>query len=224
MYESEVNHMLESIDTLPPGIVQQFAEMRAEVQARTLLPWGEHCTECVWPTCYTTCELYSPRIDGNCRLFIDGMVRIDVDNSLSPYLLKLRFKRWGKLWTAGNLTMHDLQEAERKEKANVMIGAAARSTPLPRPLKTKVLAKVAYRRRRGAETASPSPEPPDCFLLEVYNPQPVPIDLTLTIRLRSQQTTLRAFHRAISVPSGFVRAQVPFADIRARWIWASRSR
>src|SRR5262245_14804109 len=99
MYESEVNCIFESVDTLPPTIVQRFAEMRSEVKARTLLPWGEHCTECVWPTCYTTCELYSPRIDGNCRLFIDGMVRIDVDHSLSPYLLKLRFKRWGKLWT-----------------------------------------------------------------------------------------------------------------------------
>jgi FkbH-like protein len=214
MYESEVNRMFESVDTLPTAIVQRFAEMCSEVQARTLLPWGEHCTECVWPTCYTTCALYSPRIDGNCRLFIDGMVRIDVDNSLSPYLLKLRFKRWGKLWTMGNLALHDLQEAERKERTNVMLGAVARSTPLPRPLKTKVLAKVADRRRRRTETASPSPEAPDCFLLEVYNPQPAPIDLTLTIRLRSQHAALRAFHRVISVPSGFVRVQVPCTDIQ----------
>jgi FkbH-like protein len=212
VYESEVNSRLESAETLPTAVVQRFAELRAEVVARTLLPWGEHCTECVWPTCYTTCELYSPRIDGNCRLFVDGMVRIDLDGGLSPYLLKLHFKRWGKLWTVGTLAMHDLQEAARRERGNITVGAAARATPLPRPLKTKLLAKVAYRRRVGAEAAPPSPEPPDCFLLEAYNPG-APVELTLSVRPRGPRPG-PAFQRVISLASGFVRARVPFADIR----------
>jgi FkbH-like protein len=213
MYEAEVNRIVESVATLPPAVVGRFAEMLSEVMARTLLPWGEHCTECAWPTCYTTCELYSPREDDNCRLFVDGMVRLDLENSVSPYLLKLRFKRWGKLWTVGNLSMHELREAERREKANMMIGAVARSTPLPRPIKTKLLGKVAYRRRRATETAPASPEAPDCFLLEVYNPNPAPIDLTLTVHPRGQQSE-PAFHRLIPIAAGFVRAQVPFDDIR----------
>jgi FkbH-like protein len=146
-------------------------------------------------------------------LFIDGMVRIDVAGALSPYLLKLRFKRWGKLWAVGNLALRELEEAWRREKANILVGAVARSTPLPRPLKTKMLAKIAYRRRRKAETATASSELPDCFLLEVYNPNTSSIDLTLTVRLRGQQAG-RAFHRVISVAPGFVRAEVPFSDIR----------
>src|SRR5262249_24388921 len=92
MYETEVSGSLESIDTLPLHIRARFAEFRDQIVARTILPWGEHCTECVWPTCYTTGELYSPRADGNCRQFVDGMVRIDHKGGLSPYLLKLRFK------------------------------------------------------------------------------------------------------------------------------------
>jgi FkbH-like protein len=220
MYESEVNRVLEPAATLPPAIRERFAELRAQVTARTLLPWGEHCTECAWPTCYTTCELYTPRADGNCRLFVDGMVRVDVPDALSPYLLKLRFKRWGKLWTVGSLAMHDPQEAARREKANMMIGAVARSAPLPRPLKTKVLAKVAYRRRVDTETATPSPEPPDCFLLEIYNPNAAPIDMTLTIRPRGTQPA-RAFQRVVPATPGFVRAEVPFGEI-ARQVDLSR--
>jgi hypothetical protein len=133
--------------------VTRFSEFRAEIGSRTILPWGEHCTECAWPTCYTTCELYSPRIDGNCRLFVDGMVRVDLDDSASQYLLKLRFKRWGKLWTVGNLAMHELCEAEHKERRNMLIGGLARSIPLPRPLKSRAMGKVAYLRRRAAETS-----------------------------------------------------------------------
>ena len=34
------------------------------VSMRTVLPWGEHCTECAWPTCYTTCDLYEARPGG----------------------------------------------------------------------------------------------------------------------------------------------------------------
>ena len=213
MYEAEVNSGFESIDTLPAAVVKRFSELRSEVKARTILPWGEHCTECASPTCYTTCDLYSPRMDGNCRLFVDGMVRIDIEDGVRPYLLKLRFKQWGKLWTVGNLAMYAPGEAQRKEKMNMTVGAVARSMPLPRPLKSRFLAKVAYRRRRVTELAPASAETPDCFLLECYNPNPRSIDLTFTIRLR-QQESARAFHKAIRVPSGFVRERVAVAEIR----------
>lgn len=211
MYEAEVNNRLESIDTLPSTVVKQFEELRSQVKSRTILPWGEHCTECSWPTCYTTCELYDPRMDGNCRLFIDGMVRIDVDDALRPYLLKLRFKRWGKLWTVGNLAMYSPTEVGQKEKLNMIIGALARSVPLPRQLQSRVIGKVAYRRRCASEMASPSGEP-DCFMLECYNPNSRVIDLTLTLRPR-QRESVGVFQRVIHVPSGFVREKVALRDI-----------
>src|SRR5258708_35528014 len=111
MYEAEVHNSIESVETLPADIRQRFAEYRHRIAARTALPWGEHCTECVWPTCYTTCELYAARTDGACRLFVDGMVRIDHQEGLSPYLLKISFKQWGKLWTVGNLHLQPVANA-----------------------------------------------------------------------------------------------------------------
>src|SRR5580698_5325465 len=120
MYEAEVNNLVESIETLPPGVRERFAELRDRIVARTVLNWGEHCTECAWPVCYTTCELYSPRRDGACRQFVDGMVRIDHKEGLSPYLIKLRFKQWAKLWTVGNLRLRPLAKAEQQELFNIV--------------------------------------------------------------------------------------------------------
>lgn len=213
MYEPEVNNLLESVDSVPSAIVEQFKGLKPLVNARTVLPWGEHCTECAWPTCYTTCELYDPRSDRNCRLFVDGMVRIDIDDDLRPYLLKIRFKRWGKLWTVGNLAGYSPEASLKKERSHIMVGALARAVPLPLQLKSRVLGKVSYLRRCEAENATHSQSDPDCFLLECYNPNQEAINLTLAIRTRHGES-LRAFQRVIPVPCGFVREKINLRDIR----------
>jgi FkbH-like protein len=212
MYETEVNHGVESIDALPAAIVGRFAEMGAQLCLRTTLPWGEHCTECNFPICYTSCELYSPRTDGACRLFINGAVRIDCRDAVNSYLLKIQFKQWGKLWTVGNLALSSCGEALRKERANLRVGAIARGVPLPSPIRRRVLSKVNYLRRRSAEEATASAESPDCFLLECYNPNPRTIALTLSVRLR-QDKSVRPFQTVVHVPEGFTRAQVAFSEI-----------
>lgn len=211
MYEAEVNDAKEAIDTLPSEVRARFAEYRSHVIARTVLPWGEHCTECVWPTCYKTCELYSPRVDGACRQFVDGMVRIDHADGLSPYLLKLRFKNWAKLWTVGNLRLHSMTGAAALERLNIMTGAMARNVPAPAGFKPRILTKLNYLRRRAAESASASDLAPDCFMVECYNPNPRTIDLSLTVR--SVGNSARAFQSRIQTPHGYTRARVPMAEI-----------
>jgi FkbH-like protein len=215
MYESEVNRSFEPLGTLPSDVRKQFAESKEQIQARTILPWGEHCTECNWPACYTTCELYSARQDGACRLFVAGMVRINHKGAPSGYLLKIQFKRWGKLWTVGTLKLLPMAEAANKERRNIFIGGLARSIPLWSSIKARVLRKVSYLRRRSAEKALPSADVPDYFLFECYNPNDRTIAVTFTIRLRGANTP-RYYQRMISVPPGFVRDRMPFADIAKR--------
>jgi len=212
MYEAEVNNSIESIETLPLDIRKRFAEFRDRIAARTILPWGEHCTECVWPTCYTTCELYSPRQDGACRQFVDGMVRIDHKEGLSPYLLKIRFKQWAKLWTVGNLHLRPLSKAAKQEWFNIAVGALGRTVPLPTSIKPRVLQKISYLRRRSAENGQVTGEFPDCFLLECFNPNTRTIALTFTVRLRAQKEA-RPFQTMISISPGYTRAKVAFSDI-----------
>ena len=57
MYETEANTKKESAEQIPAEIVAQFGQLKETVLERTVLPWSEHCTECVWPTCYATCDL-----------------------------------------------------------------------------------------------------------------------------------------------------------------------
>src|SRR5260370_41019803 len=54
MYETEVNHKVETSSQIPGDVISALAESKDKILARTVLPWSEHCTECVWPTCYTT--------------------------------------------------------------------------------------------------------------------------------------------------------------------------
>lgn len=213
MYEAEVNKSFELIDTLPPEIRTGFAECRNDIISRTTLPWGEHCTECVWPTCYTTCELFSPRPDGACRQFVDGMVRIDHKEGLSPYLLKLQFKSWAKLWTVGNLALLPLSKANAREKLNIAVGAVSRNMPLPVSIKRRLLTKVNYLRRRAAEEVQSSETIPDCFMLECYNPNERGVALTFSIRAIDYKTNGEVFQTMIPVPAGYTRARIPFFEI-----------
>src|SRR5579872_2237046 len=141
MYETEVNRKIEPLPTLPAETIGELAELKKNVLARTILPWSEHCTECVWPTCYSTCDLYSPREDGKCRRFIDGMVRVECAEALNSYLLKIRFKRWAKLWAPGNLRMYALDNARRIERSDYVIGSVLRNAPLPPSMKAFITGK-----------------------------------------------------------------------------------
>jgi FkbH-like protein len=212
MYETEVNNSIETIETLPPEIRERFAEFRDRIAARTVLPWGEHCTECAWPTCYTTCDLYSPRQDGACRQFTDGVVRIDHKAGVNPYLLKIRFKQWAKFWTVGNLNLRPLSAAVRHEQFNIAVGAIGRNMPVPDVIKTKILQKINYARRISGENAPASVEPPDYFMLECFNPNPRTIALTFTVRLRFQKD-VPPFQTMIEVSAGYSRAKIPFSDM-----------
>jgi len=212
MYEAVVNNLCEPIDTLPLELRKRFAEFRSRVSARTTLPWGEHCTECAWPTCYTTCQLYEPRQDGACRQFIGSVVRIDHKEGLNPYVLKIKFKQWAKLWTAGNLDLKSLSQAERKELINIAVGAIGRNVPLPGFARPWFLGKINYFRRMAVENTCGNGDVPDCFILECFNPNERSIALTFTVRPKDIRVA-RSFEESIIVPTGYTRARITFSEI-----------
>jgi len=211
MYESEVNRVRESLESLPAEIRQRFGELREQIESRSLLPWAEHCTECNWPVCYTTCELYTPRRDGACRLFVDGMVRIDHPTGTNPYVLKIRFKRWGKLWSSAALNLCPMHEAGSKERTNIVTGGIARALPLPGSIRERTLRKVAYWRRQEAEAQAAHPQMPDSFVIECFNPNERAISLTLTIRPAEGQTFAQPFQRLVPMERGFNRHEISAA-------------
>ena len=166
MYETEVN--CKRVEGQPAiGCITALAELKGTVLARTVLPWSEHCTECVWPTCYTTCDLYSARQDGRCRRFTDGMVRIDCDEALNSYILKIRFKRWGKLWTPGNIRLRSVEEASRLEQRDHCIGRHLCQLPGPVGESNSLLRKDIVSKREMAYQAGMDESLPTAFVSNV---------------------------------------------------------
>ena len=78
------------------------------------------------------------------------MVRIDFPESLNGYLLKIRFKRWGKLWSVGNTRLYSLSTADRVEKRDLRIASCINNVPI-NALKVKIGQKRASWKSRWAE-------------------------------------------------------------------------
>ena len=212
MYETEANSKVESLEQLPAEAVQEFRDFREKVIARTVLPWGEHCTECVWPTCYSTCDLYSPREDGRCRRFVEGMVRLDCPGAVNSYLLKIRFKRWGKLWSPGNVRLFALDEADHRERSDLRIASTLQHLPLPASLRTFATSKRYVWKKRVTNARKPSPAPPDLFVVECFNPGEQAINLSLTLRSANGASAI-PFQKLIPVAPGFHREEIPASEI-----------
>src|SRR3984957_13947918 len=212
MYETEVNHKVESGSQIPADVVSALAELKGKLVARSVLPWSEHCTECVWPTCYTTCDLYSPREDGKCRRFTEGMVRVDCPSAANSYLLKIKFKRWGKLWSPGTVRLHPAAEAERLERRDYRIGNVLYQLPVPSSVKNTVTGKRYSFKKRIANRPAEGSVLPTSFMLECYNPQPYEIRLSLTMRAVNEEDRI-PFQRLIRLTPGFHRIRVPMSDI-----------
>lgn len=212
MYETEANSATESLKQIPlPGIAA-FADLLGKVLTRTVLPWSEHCTECAWPTCYSTCDLYSPREDERCRRFIDGMVRIDCPESINGYLLKIRFKQWGKLWTPGSLNLRLIQKAAQIERRDYRVGTVLYHIPLPTPVKNMVIGKRYSLKKRLAVRAAKTSQSPTAFLLECYNPADHSISLSISIR-SLQKEQIIPFQKLIRLAPGFQLVRIPFEEI-----------
>jgi FkbH-like protein len=212
MYETEANRYKESSDQIPAEVIAQFGELKRAPIERTVLPWSEHCTECVWPTCYSTCDLYSAREDGKCRRFVDGMVRIDCPEALNSYVLKITFKRWGKLWTPGNLRLRSAEDALAIERRDYRIGTFLYQLPAPASVKGIVTGKRYGLKKRLAYRAITSELVPSSFLLECYNPGTRSVPLSLTIRSINEKAKI-PFQKLIELKPGFERIRVPYAEI-----------
>jgi FkbH-like protein len=214
MYETEANNLVEGPEQIPSRALKSFGSLAEQFEFRTVLPWSEHCTECVWPTCYSTCDLYSARQDGRCRRFVDGMVRVDLPSATNSYLLKIRFKRWGKLWTPGNVRLHTVEAAEKLEKRDESIGKLLQGAPLPGFVRSIATRKRYGLKKRAANSSASGPELPTCFVVECYNPEQRDIQLSLTMRSAGALANI-PFQKLITLTPGFHCVRVLMAEISA---------
>jgi FkbH-like protein len=212
MYETEANYTIDPGHEIPASVAAQFGELSGSIRGRTILPWGEHCTECAWPACYTSCDFYTPREDARCRRFAEGMVRVECPSAINTYLLKITFKRWAKLWAVGTTRLHSAPEALTQESADYRIGRLLHQIPLPKSMRAGVTQRRYRWKKWRATRGRWQGELPTEFICECYNPSAQSLDLSLTIRSANELVGF-AFQTLIHLKPGFNRAAIAVDDI-----------
>lgn len=219
MFEAELNSF-ETFSEVPEEVRKQFGEYQNQIISRSILPWGEHCTECMFPFCYKTCSLYTPRIDGCCRLFANGMTPLAIQSSCTPYILKIDFKKWGRLFAFGNTRMFDYAASQKIEKMDLFLSKLFQKMFLPQPVKMFIINRYMSLKNRYSRWNRKFNMRPDFFLFECYNPGSEAADLTLTIRpdfKKGAQAPKLAYQNLIKVNPGFCRELISVTDIEKRF-------
>jgi FkbH-like protein len=190
---------------------------------RALLLWGEHCTECAAPDCYTSCNLYSARPDTRCRRFEYGVYRNRNFRSAAGHGAEVVFRRWGKIEAHGNAALFPAS----------LVSAAERAAQLAAPLADGLGSLVrrvsgdgrwswlsfSLLERLNRRLARRSGRP-DAFVAEIYNPGDAPVTLLLSMAV--DRTRLanplapsqlpRPLLRTLTIPPGYFREDIPAAE------------
>ncbi len=195
---------------LPADVRAEFLQTREAVQYRSAIIWEEHCTECAFPSCYTSCALYTPREDYHCRRFVRGIEPVRDREHARLQLRRIQFKRWGKLEGWGPVAMKSRSVAETVQRFDRAASAALRP-PLPRRVIELATARLKTLRRRMAEKGS-APGDSDIFLVEAWNASssPQPFTLTFLTAGTSQPAIVRY---PVNFAPGYSRTAVPVEQI-----------
>ena len=201
-------------EKLPEQIISQFEETHNSVVKKSALHWSEHCTECAMPGCFSTCDLYSPRIDGKCQRFLKGIERIQINNEF--YLNKIHFKKWGVFATQGNHILYTVDNVQKQERGDHFLAKLIHMAWPPYVKKKLIKARYGYKKRKIKNSTNKAKEFPDGFLVEIYNPTNEQINVNLTIRNDDEEFRKTPFQYQIQINSGYNKDLIPFVEIDKR--------
>jgi FkbH-like protein len=220
MFEIEFADNVLDAKILPAEVREQFARPR-QITHIGRITWEEHCTECSWPHCYSTCDLYNPRSDKNCRRSLEGFCPLIGLPVYGAAVVRMQFKRWVSLHGRCGLSLGPVEKVEREQARLHALSLAARRWQslggvLGKPaLPSRV---VHHLKRRGQSKAllsdaAPGAEP-NCFVMEIYNPNKKPVSLSLDITPFGKKAETIHFKRLIQIESGFQRVAIPYCEIK----------
>ncbi len=189
---------------LPEGMADARATTYDLIQNRSMIVWGEHCSECAAPSCYRACSFYTPRPDGHCRRFTHGQETIDAGLPASTPLTRIAFRRWGKLEGCGPVRpLTKLEAAAEEQAARPALG-----------LGLTFLARREARQRSASHRAKgQGPHGPfDAFLIEGAALSARPISFTLTF-VPVDKANPALFQSQFSLNADWTRVSIPVTDI-----------
>jgi FkbH-like protein len=177
----------------------------ARIGARSLIVWGEHCSECAAPACYSACSFYTPRADGHCRRFVQGIEVVDGLATSGASATRIQFRQWGKLEGRGPVRAVGVADASDRNTA-----AAAPKVAFSLPFLAR---RAAWKQTQADRAHSSGPTANfDAFVVEGYAPQGKDIAFTLTI-VPDNKSTLALFQTQFVLSAKWSRHVVAFDAI-----------
>jgi FkbH-like protein len=192
---------------LPQDVAAGFAELPSLLSARSLIVWGEHCSECAYPACYAHCSFYTPRSDLHCRRFQDGFEPV----AGSPGLHRIRFRKWGKLEGRGPAPLVIADRARAQERRDTTATGLLHAAPLPHALKRNLSWRL---NERKTQVAGATVGAADAFVVEAWASDGLTHPFTLTIL--SAEPGGAMFQTRFEAGPSYARVTTPLAEIAAR--------
>jgi FkbH-like protein len=182
MHDTVINESYSSHVQIPHKVLNLMASNAHRVALRSSLVWGEHCTECVWPSCYGTCALYTPRGDLKCRRFLRGIqrVRCTGDDTRSVNCIAVSFRQWGKMESEGRLRFSEIGARGVQERIDELI--ANTIDGLPAPLGIKLLIARGWNKAKRMVLVGRIPiSAVDRFVVECYSDTIEPVHFCMRV-------------------------------------------
>src|SRR5215471_10887408 len=134
----------------PADAQSQYLTSTDRLQRHSAMVWAEHCTECAWPVCYSSCSLYTPRGDLKCRRLRHGIEPIEVrigNQRLSGMMVS--FDKWGKLEAEGKARMVRPVHARRIQILDHIVERLVHALPVSFDIKTRATGRWNRLKRDG---------------------------------------------------------------------------
>ena len=194
---------------LPDQALNEFLALAAGMKRRSTLLWGEHCSECGFPHCYSSCSFYLAREDYHCRRFEEGLRTVSVDRL---ELVGVKFGKWGKLEAEGKGEMYRSRTAEKREGRMRNVSNLINLIPVNQDRKNR-LAKHANNAMRTSSSEH-RPDRDDLFIIEAYSTDDKPISFTLTLRSKDESKPI-FYQTGFDLNPGYNRLAFPVSEIQS---------
>jgi FkbH-like protein len=175
---------------------------------RSLIIWGEHCTDCANPTCYATCSLYSPRLDLKCRRFESGLERVIIvsENAIPREAMRLKFRKWAKLEGEGSAAIVSSATADMMESFDRAVGRILDISILPYVVKRPAIKAWNWFKRRLISKIGDIALC-ESFLFDAINSDAN--DSRLVLSLQNSESPSSIFQTALDLRPGFNSFMLP---------------
>jgi FkbH-like protein len=143
MRETVLGESVRRNANLSKDVVDSLIGDLKPITLQDTLVWAEHCTECVWPSCYSNCSLYVPRSDLKCRRFLHGVENVHMRASHHEKFsgISISFGKWAKLEARGRITLTDRRNARWLDRLDYAVSRAIDAVPVSFSRKLKIVTR-----------------------------------------------------------------------------------